>query len=478
MKLSKEKLASMTKEEKLKYLDLIKEKKRREKLARPKYIPHAEQKPFHESTKTERYVFCGNSWGKTAALVNEAYWAATGYCPILDTYTKVPCKIIMLIDDAEKADMLHLPELRKWYEIPDKWVSKDGKPHTSSINFPNGSSIKFLSHGIDPMKSEGIMFDVLIADEPPPKALYNSLTRGMREKGSIKRTIIAGTPITEAWLLNEVYNPWKKGELPYADCFLGSSDANKENLDWDRQEKWLARLSPEERESRQHGKFFNLSGLAFAHIFDLKVHVIDPIEWPRNWPVVVAIDPAGSKPHVACMLGVDPQNNLYYITEISLRAPARDFARKLKEWYRDYPVKDIVCDSLGSSGMSGGEGLSSFIEVLNDEGVRARPTRYDEKNEEKWIANIQEALYFDKGATDSQPKLRIFKGNYGIINDIEGCQWQKIKGTEMFRPKLDISKKDYLATLKYALACNLVYTSPARRLIQTPSVSWRDREIY
>lgn len=482
--LTREQLAEMSKEEKIKYLEIMREKKRRARNKKAKYVPHAEQLVFHKSDATERYVFCGNGWGKTASLVHEVYWAATGYNPILDEHTKVPAKIIYLLDDAEKSDMLIIPELRKWFNVEDKWLSKDGKPSTSTIKFPNGSTIKFLSHGIDPMKAEGIQFDFLAADEPPPKHLYNGLTRGMREKGSRKRTIIAGTPIAEAWLYNEVFLPWQKGELDYVDCFTGSSEANKDNIDWERQEKWLARLTPEERESRKHGKFFNLSGLALASLFDRKIHVIDPIDWPRSWPCVIAIDPALNKPHVACLLGVNNRDELFYIKEISLKAPAREFAKRLKAWYKDYPVVDIVCDSLGSSGTSGGEGLSSFIDVLNDEGVRTRATRYEDKNDERWMEMIQQVLYFDREMANPIPQLRIFKGNYGIITDIENVQWKKIKHSDQYQAKLDISQKDYLAALKYALAIKPRFNNSRRAKSVSfikgggGSLNWRNREIY
>ena len=429
----------------------------------------------------EDFIIQRNS-GKTTLLAHEVIWAAQGYNPIKDEFTKVPVSIVFLIDDAEKSDLLVIPEMRKWFQIDDKWFSKDGKPTTSSIKFPNGSRIKFLSHGIEPLKAEGVQFDFLAADEPPPLHIYNALTRGMRAKGSKKKSIIVGTPLTAPWLRTDVYEPWQKGELPYVDCFRMSSTVNKDNLDWERQEKFFARLTPEERKIRMSGAFFDLSGLALAGLFKRNKHVIEPFEWPRSWPCVVAIDPALNKPHVACLLGINHKDELFYLKEISSKVPARQFARQLKEWYNGYNIADIICDSLGSSGTSGGEGLSSFIEVLNDEGVRARATRYADKNDEVWMEMIQEVLYIDDKVKGAVPKLRIFKGNSGIITDIENVQWTKVKNMDAYKPKLDITKKDYLATLKYALA---VKPSVKRQRARSMSFNegggsgnWRSREIY
>lgn len=481
---SREALLQMSKEEKLKYLDALREKRRRKASELKKYTPNSGQLRVHQSEALERYVFFGNGSGKSSCLVNEVYWAATGYNPITKEYYKVPSVSIVVLDDAEKVEMTFMPELRRWYDVPDKWCSKEGKPNISIINFPNGSTVKFLTHGVAEMKLEGIQLQNLFFDEPPPRHMYNALTRGMRKKdGSKKRTLLVGTPLAEPWLRTEVFDPWKKGELPYVECFTGSSDMNKENIDWERQEQWLARLSPAERKARMEGQFLDLSGAALAHLWRPEKHIIKPFSWPRNWPCVIAIDPAQSKNHVAVLCGAGPNNKLYYIKELSLRAPARDFAMELLEWSKGYPIFDIVCDSLGNSGQSGGEGLASFIDVINDAGVRARPTTYADKDDERWITGIQEALYCDD-KVKPMPQLQIFEGNFGIVSDIENVQWIKIKHTESFRPKLDISKKDYLACLKYILASNPMYNghqgssaSPKMRSYASGAVGLRARGI-
>jgi hypothetical protein len=485
-------LANLSKEEKLKLLELVKEKKRRASAKKDKYVPNEGQLKVHKSEALERYTFFGNGSGKTTLLAVETHWAATGFNPITNKYTKVPADIVVLLDDSDKIGMRFMPELRAWYDIPDKWTSQEGKPHVSIIKYPNGSTVKFLTHGIDPLKAEGIELSHLFCDEPPPKHLYNALTRGMRKKtNSPKKTLIVGTPLAEPWLRTEVFDPWKKGQLPYVECFTGSSDMNKHNIDWERQEKWLARLSPSEREARRNGSFLDLSGAALAHLWRPERHLIEPLaSWPKNWPCVIAIDPAQSKPHVAVLVGSDLQGNLYYLEEVSLRAPARDLARLLLDtWMRQYPVADIVCDSLGSSGMSGGEGLQSFIDVINDEGLRARATTYKDKSDEAFIEGIQNVLYFNPEDPNSKPRLRIYKERYGIIADIENVSWVKVRFTESFKNKLDISKKDYLACLKYAIASigdssgfNYNLTSgrgrdKIRTLGNGSGFSWRNREI-
>ena len=149
----------------------------------------------------------------------------------------------------------------------------------------------------------------------------------------------------------------------------------------------------------------------------------------------------------------------------------RQFAAHLKKWYSGYQITDVVVDCLGSQEGTGGEGFKSFIQVLNEEGVRARATTYDEKQDDAFIARIQDALVIPDGGI---PKLRIFSGNFGILTDIKNVTWVKYKGLDEYKPKLDISNKDYLSCLKYALASNL---HPNKDLRQSTTIS-RQAETY
>jgi hypothetical protein len=134
--------------------------------------------------------------------------------------------------------------------------------------------------------------------------------------------------------------------------------------------------------------------------------------------------------------------------------------------------------------MSGGDGLKSFIDVLNENGVRCRATRYEDKQDEPWIARVQEVLKIpsedekDNFGRARGSILKIFEGNDHIINDIENVQWVKVKNYEDFKPKLDIGDKDALACLKYALASNLSSKRIKAKVHRpTAPVNWRNRGV-
>lgn len=451
-------ITKLSKPEQIKLYEIIQEVKRRTREAGQAYGPNAGQLQVHVSEKATRLVTCGNGAGKTTLGCNEAIWWAQGFNPIRKVFTKVPARIIILLDHPEKVADKWLPELRKWTIITEEQCQKRGKPYISRITWPTGSEFLFMFHDQTDLQFESIEADYIIFDEPPPRRVYVALYRGLRNKNRTPRVLILGTPITGSWMRKEIQAPWSRGELPNTECFTFGTDVNRENLADGYIESFSAVLSEKERAVRLHGQFFDLEGTALSHLFDRSIHIVDPFDWPPDWPTVVAIDPHPAKPHNACMIGIDKEGYLYYIKELRQKAVARQFANTIKEFYEGYRVIDIVHDSLGEAEGTGGEAFKSFSQVLRECGVMTRATNWQEKSDEDFIERIRNALFIPEEADNfnqKTPKLRIFRGNPGIVSDIENVQWVKMRGHDEFKPKLDITDKDFLSCLKYALATNL-----------------------
>jgi len=471
-------LDNLTREQKYLIYEIAQEKKKRAQRKGALFKPNPGQLPVLRSEAQERWVTAGNGGGKTALGAHDAIWVAKGYNPVTKKFNKVPIKVIVVLDAPSKVEDLWIPELKKWFDT-SKWTwNKRGKPYISEIVLPNASTINFMFHLQEQMAFEGIEPGHIVLDEPPPRHVYIGLTRGARAKGFRGRVLMIGTPISQAWIRTEIIEPWGRGERPGTECFKFNTEVNKQNLREGYLEEFSAKLSEKERRVRLEGEFYDLSGLALAHLFKRNQHIMQRFDWPENWPCIVAIDPAMSKPTVAMILGVNHDNQLFYIKEMSLKAPAKEFSKELREFYRKFPIVDIVCDSLGSSAVSGGDGTKSFIEVLNENGVRARATTYEDKDDERWMQLIQDVLYIPDPAEGqiTIPKLRIFEGNPGITTDIENVQWLKLKNQDMYRNKLDITKKDFLAALKYALAANLTFQKPRAKIHRSSKpLNWRNR---
>jgi hypothetical protein len=483
-KLNAESLAKLSKEQKLKLLDLIEEKKRRARARPETFVPNEGQIKVLSSGAIERYVFAGNGSGKTALLAQAVLAAANGFDPWRKVYTKVPCRIVVVLDKPEKVEEVWLPELKKWSTITPEQLHKRGKPYVSKITWTNGSSLTFMFFDQEDMSFESIEADFFVFDEPPPRRHYVALKRGGRTKGGQARYLMGGTPLAAPWLRTEVYEPWARGERPNTECFRFGTEVNRKNLADGYIEQFSAVLSEKEKAIRLEGNFFDIEGLALAHLFKRKTHVVsDAIRETfkeRGWPCVAAVDPHPNKPTCAVLLGADRNERLIVLGEISLKVVPSKFAEELKKFTQGFRIVDWVCDNFGSADFTGGEGFASFIEILNRNGIRIRPTRYDEKQDTAFISRIQEVLHCPQG-TDNlgaplAPKLQVVESCRGLISDIENVEWVKYRDLDIYKPKLNIANKDFLACLKYALATNLVHSKSRATIIKVKGpVSWGQR---
>lgn len=458
-------LTTLSRQQKLTLYEAIQEKKRRLREKRDVYKANPGQMQVHKSPEQIRCVFSGNGAGKTALGVNEAFWALQGWNPERQVFTKVPAKVIVVLDKPEKVEEVWLPEIKKWFNLKEENLKKHGKPYISAIQLDNGSELRFMFHLQEELSFESIEVTAAIFDEPPPRHCWTGLRRGGRTKNRDPWYLFIGTPLGGSWMRKELFEPWSRGELPEVECFKFGTSVNEANLADGYIEKFSKFLTEKERRSRLHGDWFDLDGLALAHLFDRSVHLLKPsayyeLEENKLNPCVVAIDPHEAKPHTACLLSVTKEGGLIYEKEMASTAVPRQFARELKQFYQGHRVLDIVCDSFGARPISGGEGNMSFIQVLQSEGIRVRSTSYADKQDEAWISKIKDILAIPTEPNNfgiKTPKLRILSHNKGLINDIETVQWQRYKNEEQFKPKLSIGEKDYLSVLKYALTCNLVY---------------------
>lgn len=462
----------LTREQKLLKIDLIQEKKRRIMAAKPVYRPNNGQRPVHLDTKPIRIVAAGNGGGKSTLGAQELIWAATGYNPELKTFSKVPATIVVLLDSPMKVAETWLPELRKWFPLDQECeLRKNGKPYVNEIQFKNGSHALFMFHDQEDLVFESIQLDMLITDEPFARRIWIALTRGLRKKGSNPRSLLLGTPIGQAWIYNDLWKKGMSGERPDVGCHRFGMEANRANLADGYIEQFSKNLTENEKKVRLQGHFSHLEGLALAHLFDRAKHVVPRFPWPRGKPVVLVIDPHFSKPHVAILVGATGDGRVYYVKEMETKSPAQQFARELKEFLKgDWRIIDYVIDSLGETPGTGGMGNMSFSDVLRRYGIPVRSTDFDDKNDEDFIQKIQQVLEMPEEKDNFgriQPKLAIVEGNSGIIDDIETCQWQKYRQQELFKPKLDISSKDRLACLKYALKTSIAFVADVGKLPRT-----------
>jgi hypothetical protein len=448
-------LSKLSREEKLALLDEIEEKEKRDKRKRSAYVPNSLQQKVHASLRRIRLVTSANGVGKTCLGVQEAYSTATlGAHPLRleagGAKLPVPNKGAIVLDAPDKVDRW-LEEFNKWYDTSEWQFLKHGKPYITEIQLPNGSNFVFLFHLQEPMAFESFECDYAIMDEPPPRHAFVGLQRALR-RSDYSWSLIVGTPLAQAWMKKDLYDPCMKGERDDIEVFKAGILVNEANLGKNYITNFSKDLTEHEKRVRLHGDFAHLEGLALAEYWKPEHHLVEPFDWPRQWPCVVAIDFHPAKPCTAVLLGVNKLDEFYILKTFKSKSPPRVFAEELREWYAGYKLQDIVCDSLGSTPKTGGIDNMSFIEVLNKNRVPVRPTSFKEKKEDVWVKNIQDLLVVRETKLGPRPGLYIFSSCREIINEVESVQWSRNRHGEEMRGSLDIGNKDLLSCLKYALA--------------------------
>lgn len=483
-------MSSNLRAQKLELLAALQEKRKRLHKLKPKYKPTPGQSLILASRAKNIFNFSGNGGGKTTMLVQKVVASARGVDPFTGLVTKVPAKIIVVVDNSRKIDEKIIPEMRKWFTVPDEWLKRLGKPYTSRIEFDNGSQVDFYSADADPDSFEGIEATDCFVDEPISRRLYIALKRALRLKGYPCRFMFCGTAISERWLRVEVYDKWKKGLLPNTECFTLASSDNKENQADGWLEEFGASLSEAEKEVRLNGGFFETDSLALAHLFKPDRHIIPQgdFTYKKSYPCVVAVDPHTSKPHHAIMICATEGDRIIAIRGMKHKCSGTEFAAHLKKFCEGYTVVDIVCDSAGNAEGTALEGFQSFIDAVRDAGVSIRPTTYKEKSHEDLLSRMQNALAIPE-ETDVNgvkkpgiPKLRFLSHMKGPIEDIEQATWQKNRITGETIMKIDTGIRDNLSCLGYALATNLfadklLQKAPVYKNVAPESVTGTPAEV-
>lgn len=454
-------MSQLTREEKLALLDEIEEKAKRLKQKRSSYKPNSLQLSVHQSQKRIRLVTSANGVGKTTLGVQEAYDTATlGISKFRSEGKKlpVPNKGVIVLDAPEKVERW-IEEFNKWFNT-EKWkFIKHGKPYITEIVLENGSAWVFKFHLQEELSFESEEYEYAIYDEPPPRKAYVGISRGLR-RSDHSWSLIVGTPLAQPWMKRDLYDPAVRGERTDIEVFKAGILVNKDNLGAGYIENFSKDLNEHERRVRLHGDFAHLEGLALADLWSREIHMVPSAPWPRHAPVVVACDPHPAKAHHAIMLGVNRYEQFYVIKSIKSKASATEFGKILKEFVTGFNVVDQVCDSLGAAPTSGGDGRRSFIDVINEQGLRFRSTTFKEKSEDMWVQDIRDLLTVKTNNFGQKlPGIFIYDCNLELVNEFESVMWRRNRHDEITKGVLDIANKDFLSCLKYALAASPRYNA-------------------
>lgn len=288
------------------------------------YKPYPKQEEFHKSPCLGRYIAGANRAGKSDAEVMEAIWWCTNTHPYLKRPESWGQGAIrgrfVVVDIVKGVEDIILPKLKRWCatsdlvngRFEDSWDTR-----TLTFTFKNGSTLQFLTHGMDLDKHGGVPLHFVFFDEIPPQPIFNeNLMRLIDYNGF---WVIAATAVQGmGWTYDYIWEPWENGEIDWVFCIqLKQSDNPYLEADQEERGKYYIAMDEAERTIREEGAFVAKSGLVFPN-FKKKIHVLDaplPLSEFRSWAWYCSFDFGWNNPTAILWHAVAPDGRIYTFAE-------------------------------------------------------------------------------------------------------------------------------------------------------------------
>ena len=339
-----------------------------------------------------RLLEAGNQSGKTVIGVAEDLAHAMGFRPWLkpdDADYRIPIKVpnIGMVGCevagqtlAQRIEPLFLSFIPA-HCAPEVSRYSDGSMKTLVLHAdyngdPCGSTIHFRSY-VQPAESyEGLIFDWIHWDEPPPRAVLNAAERGKMATNA--PSWFTMTPLKEPYIYDifslKAFNNggtdqeiavfrgavWDNCQDWCRACNVTIPENQPESLQPDSTrpvdkcpscgrtmgfipragiENYLRKITdPNERESREEGKWKHLSGLVYKQL-DRAVHIYPDFEIPADWMRLEVVDPHDAKPTRWIFGAVSPEeisiggkdaNRIYWYSYLLLQGTIHEIAHQVR----------------------------------------------------------------------------------------------------------------------------------------------------
>lgn len=294
------------------------------------YEPHGKQKTFHAPAEDGsfpplRAFFGGNRSGKTTAAIVDTIIQCVDRDVLpehLGAYKRweAPVRIRVVTPDLTSTmDGVIHEKLREWCpkaQFKGGSFERGFDKVQRMLHFKNGSWIQFNSSEQDREKLGGVALHRVVYDEEPRLEVRKEcLTRLIDYDGE---EIFALTPFSGmAWLFDEVYDPWERGELDPRDGRVVVVDMDDNpHLSETGKARALAQYSGPEREARKSGRFVSFSGLIYPQFgSDHIVPMLDKI--PPGVEVFRGVDPGYRHMCAVVYCFLDENDELVVFDEIA-----------------------------------------------------------------------------------------------------------------------------------------------------------------
>jgi len=285
--------------------------------------PYPEQERFHRTAKRGRFLSGGNRGGKSDAEVVEAIWWATNSHPYIsrpESWGKGPIQIrFVVVDVAKGIEQIVLPKIKRWTTtsmLVDGSFDKSWDAKNFIFTFSNGSTIDFVTWGMDMMKLGGVPRHLIFFDEEPPQNIFNeSMMRLIDYNGW---WVIAATPTKGmGWTYDLLWEPALENPDGEIATFTLSAEQNPYiEAEDDDMDFYMMGMDKEEREVREKGSFVARSGLVFPNFSqEISKFVKPQYIPPKDWEWYMSIDHGWNNPTAILWHAVAPSGDIVTFAE-------------------------------------------------------------------------------------------------------------------------------------------------------------------
>ena len=372
-----------------------------------------------DQSKKVLLFLAGNKTGKTTGgsllmgerLLGRALWDRENRKAL--SYP-TPATGIVFTEDFESHRDTILPTILSWWPKGSiRRVLRNAQGCPTELVLTNDSLLKFKTYAQGSETAEGKDWNQVWFDEPPPHSVFTAAFRGIVATGG--RMYVTATLLKEAWLFDE-------GEKDYAQFFAAEIHDN-EWLDQGSITAFLDSLSDEEREVRESGKPFSLTGLVYKYFKDADPYVIPAFELPERWPYFIGVDPHERRPVHVLFCTINPENEIIGFDYCLPRGDVDTIIRTIKarEQELNIPSPIRICIMDPNRGAARQINNLSWEQVFSEAG-------YDVimGNDDLNIGHSMMYQAFRIGEKTQRPSLMLTancRGKYGPIWQLQRYAW-------------------------------------------------------
>jgi hypothetical protein len=411
---------------------------------------YPEQKRFHTTAKRGRFLSGGNRGGKSDAEVVEAIWWATNTHPYIErpnTWGKGPVSIrFVVVDIAKGVEQIVLPKLKRWTTtsmLVDGSFDKSWDTKNLIFTFSNGSTIDFVTWGMDLMKLGGVPRHLIFFDEEPPQHIFNeSMMRLIDYNGW---WVIAATPTKGmGWTYDLLWEPALENPDGEIATFTLSAEQNPYiEAEDDDMDFYMMGMNKEEREIREKGSFVARSGLVFPNFAqENEKYVVDPFIPPKNWEWYMSIDHGWNNPTAILWHAVAPGGDIvtfaeHYSSNMTVSEHSAVIHEREKAWGKQADIRTGDPALKQTSGITGTSVLQAYAENGVYVAVEGVPRSV--------VVGIEKMQEYMRIRSNNTPTWTITNNCHNLIRELKKLRWATYSSDKQayeMNKQEEIHKKD------------------------------------